>query len=197
MNIEDKTIEVISREPDPSALGLFGLAIVTLVASSEKLGITSGTMGILPWALFLGGFTQLIAGVLDYKKQNVFGGLAFIGYGMFWIATSLTWAFMYAGIGEGILKQLGFVYMGYLIFTIYMTIGASKTNRVLFYIFIAIDVLFLGLMLFAFGVSPTFFKLVAGIAELTIALLSFYASAANVLNIHFKRTFLPIGVLSK
>ena len=29
---------------DPSALGLFGLAIITLVASSQKLGITSGVL---------------------------------------------------------------------------------------------------------------------------------------------------------
>ena len=35
---------------DPSALGLFGLAIITLVASSQKLGITSGVSLVLPWA---------------------------------------------------------------------------------------------------------------------------------------------------
>ena len=39
---------------DPTPLGLFGLAMVTLVASSQKLGITDGhipylTLGYLPW----------------------------------------------------------------------------------------------------------------------------------------------------
>lgn len=29
---------------DPSALGLFGLAVITLVASSSKLGITLGVL---------------------------------------------------------------------------------------------------------------------------------------------------------
>ena len=43
---------------DPSALGLFGLAMVTLVASSQKLGLTEGTALILPWAFFLGGIAQ-------------------------------------------------------------------------------------------------------------------------------------------
>ena len=47
---------------DPSALGLFGLAMVTLVASSQKLGLTEGTALILPWAFFLGGIAQIIAG---------------------------------------------------------------------------------------------------------------------------------------
>ena len=37
---------------DPSALGLFGLAIVTLVASSQKLGITTGSSIVIPWLFF-------------------------------------------------------------------------------------------------------------------------------------------------
>lgn len=37
---------------DPSALDPFGLAIVTLVASSQKLGITSGVSLVIPWAIF-------------------------------------------------------------------------------------------------------------------------------------------------
>jgi uncharacterized protein len=37
---------------DPSALGLFGLAMVTLVASSQKLGLTDGLSLIIPWAFF-------------------------------------------------------------------------------------------------------------------------------------------------
>ena len=62
---------------DPSALGLFGLAMVTLVASSQKLGLTEGTALILPWAFFLGGIAQLIASFLDSKHNNVFGTTAF------------------------------------------------------------------------------------------------------------------------
>lgn len=37
---------------DPSALGLFGLAMVTLVASFQKLGVTDGVSLVLPWAIF-------------------------------------------------------------------------------------------------------------------------------------------------
>ena len=58
---------------DPTTLGLFGLAIVTLVASSQKLGITDGVSYLIPWALFLGGFAQLIASIFDFKHNNLFG----------------------------------------------------------------------------------------------------------------------------
>lgn len=37
---------------DPSAIGLFGLAIVTLVASSQKLEFTTGLSYVIPWAIF-------------------------------------------------------------------------------------------------------------------------------------------------
>jgi len=46
---------------DPSAIGLFGLAMVTLVASSQKLGLTEGVSLVLPWAIFLGATAQLLA----------------------------------------------------------------------------------------------------------------------------------------
>jgi len=38
---------------DPSALGLFGLAMVTLVASSQKLGLTDGLSFLIPCILFI------------------------------------------------------------------------------------------------------------------------------------------------
>jgi len=42
------TGNIQAQVADPSALGLFGLAIVTLVASSQKLGLTGGTAFIIP-----------------------------------------------------------------------------------------------------------------------------------------------------
>ena len=44
---------------DPSSLALFGLAMVTLVASTQKMGVTEGLSLIIPWAIFLGGGAQL------------------------------------------------------------------------------------------------------------------------------------------
>lgn len=183
---------------DPSALGLFGLAMVTLVASSQKLGFTSGTSLIIPWALFLGAAAQLIASINDAKHNNAFGATAFGGYAFFWFAVAMTWMIQQGVMGEALkasadVKQLGFAFVGYLIFTIYMTIGAMETNKVLFFIFVLIDLLFIGLSLSTFGIMYEFTHMLAGVSELLISLLSFYGSAANVLNNHFGKTFLPIG----
>lgn len=192
---------VEEKHVDPSALGLFGLAMVTLVASSQKLGITSGQAYIIPWAIFLGALAQLTAGILDYKKKNVFGATAFCAYGFFWLGMALSWLINLGALGAALQEnvdpsQMGFAFTGYLILTLFLTFGAAETNKVLFFIFVFIDVLFLGLSVSTFiqsGPVHTFFHYMAAFAELIIAVLSFYGSGANVLNNHFGYTFLPIG----
>ena len=183
---------------DPSALGLFGLAMVTLVASSQKLGWTEGTSLILPWVFFLGGMAQLIASYLDSKHNNVFGTTAFAGFGLFWFGVGTTWLIQMGAFGENLLanadsKQLGMAFVGYLIFSIFMTVGAMETHKVLFFIFVFIDFLFIGLSLSSFGIMYEATHLLAGISELLIALLSFYGSAAALLNVHFGQVVLPVG----
>lgn len=183
---------------DPSALGLFGLAIVTFVASASKFGIVSGTALVIPWAIFLGAFVQLIACLNDIKHGNVFGTTAFGGYAFFWFGMAMSWAIQLGVFGEKIQaaadpKTYGFVFIGYLIFTIFMTIGAVETNKTLLIIFVLIDFLFLGLACSTFGIAYHFTHMMAAVSELLIALMSFYGSAANVLNKTFGREFLPLG----
>ncbi|MFB9326691.1 acetate uptake transporter [Paenibacillus aurantiacus] len=183
---------------DPSALGLFGLAIVTLVASSQKLGITNGLSYAVPWAVFLGACAQLFACVQDSKRNNTFGTTAFGAYAFFWFAMASNWLIKLGVFGETLAagvepKQLGFAFAGYLVFTLFMTIGATETNKVLFSIFVLIDFLFLGLTMDAFGVMADVFHTIAAYAELGIGILSLYGAGAAVLNAHFDRAFLPIG----
>jgi succinate-acetate transporter protein len=193
---ETTNVKVVTA--DPSGLGLFGLAIITLVASSQKLGFTEGTSLLLPWAIFLGASVQLIACINDFKHNNTFGATAFGGYAFFWFGMALTWLIQ-GGVFGPILaqnadpKQTGVVFIGYLIFTIFMTIGAMETHKVLFSIFFFINFLFLGLSMNSLGIMPEFGHDLAGYSEFIVSLLSFYGCAASVLNNHFGRVFLPVG----
>lgn len=193
--------EVKQQHPDPTALGLFGLAIVTLVASSQKLGITTDLSYVIPWAIFLGACAQLVAGILDFKKGNAFGGTAFCAYGFFWFGMALSWLINMGALGETLQsavdpKQMAFAFVGYLIITIFFTVGASKTNKVLFLIFFFIDLLFLGLSVSVFiseGSIHHAFHMLAAFSELAIALLSFWGAGANILNTLLGKEFVPIG----
>lgn len=193
-----ETRNVTITNADPSALGLLGLAMVTLVASSEKLGLTNGLSYIIPWAIFLGAFAQLFACINDSKRNNIFGTTAFGGYAFFWFAVGATWLIKLGFFGESLaldadVRQLGFAFIGYLIFSVYMTIGSMETNKVLFIIFFLIDLLFLGLSLSTFEIAPELTHKLAAYSELGISIVSFYGSAAVVLNGHFGKEFLPVG----
>lgn len=194
--METKNVKILNC--DPSALGLFGLAIVTLVASSQKLGITHDTSLIIPWAIFLGGFAQLFACINDSKRQNTFGTTAFGAFSFFWFAVGTTWLIKAGFFGEALkiqadTKQLGFAFLGYLIFTLIMTVGAMETSKVLFIIFVLIDFLFIGLTFSTFGIMTELFHDIAAYSEFLIAMFSFYGVAANVLNPHFGREFIKVG----
>lgn len=194
--MENQNVKISNA--DPSALGLFGLAIVTLVASSIKLGWTSGVSLAIPWVIFLGASAQLFACINDSKRMNTFGTTAFGGYAFFWYSIGMTWLIQSGVFGETIAqsmdpKQLGFAFIGYFIFSAFMTIGAMETHKVLFLIFFFIDLLFLGLSLSAFNIMPEFSHSLAAWSELIISILSFYGSAAAVLNDHFGKVFIPVG----
>jgi succinate-acetate transporter protein len=193
---QDTTVKITTA--DPSALGLFGLAMVTFVASSQKLGLTEGLSFILPWVFFLGGLAQLIASFMDSKHNNVFGTTAFAGFGLFWFGVGTSWLIQLGAFGEALAadadpKQLGMAFIGYLIFSLFMTVGAMETHKVLFTIFVFIDLLFIGLSLSSFDIAHEFTHMLAAISEMIIALLSFYGSAAAVLNVHFGKVVLPVG----
>lgn len=182
----------------PSAIGLFGLAIVTFLASRQKLGWTEELGLVIPWAIFLGGIAQFYTSILDAKHNNIFSTTAFEAWGLFWTGVALTW-FVQAGLFGEVLQasadihQLGVVYLGYLIFTVFMMIGALETNNVLFSNFFLIKLLFIGLSFSSFGIIEHGMHLFAAYTELAIALLSFYGAGVNILNKQFGFEFLPLS----
>lgn len=182
---------------DPTTLGLFGLAIITLVASTQKLGLTDGYSMLLPWALFLGGLAQIVASIFDFKHSNLFGATAFSAYGFFWIGMGMSWLIKMGCLGEtlhanGDGSQLGFVFIGYLLLSVVLTVSALKMSKAMFWLMSLICMLFLSLAVASFCSNP-FWGMAAGAVELAISLLAFYVLAAKYLNSYFGKTMLPVG----
>lgn len=195
--MQEKETNVRILVADPTPLGLTGLAMVTLVAASQKLGWTEGLSLLIPWAIFLGGFAQLIACVYDFKHNNLFGATAFGAYGLFWISVAASWLIKIGAFGPILaagfdVRQLGVVFLGYLIFSVFLTVAAFKTNKALIAIMVLIDVLFIGLMMDAFKLGE-YWHSIAAWTELTISLIGFYAAGANLLNKTYGRIILPLG----
>jgi hypothetical protein len=195
--MHEKETHVRIEVADPAPLGITGLAMVTLVAASQKLGWTEGLSMAIPWAIFLGGIAQLIACVYDFSRNNLFGSTAFGAFGLFWIAVAASWMIKMGVFGENLaaavdVRQLGFAFIGYLIFCLFLTVASFKTNKALIAIMVLIDVLFLGLLMDAFQMGEFWHKIAAW-SELSISLIGFYAAGASLLNGMYGRTVLPLG----
>lgn len=197
MNVNEKQ-HVKLAVANPTGLGLFGLAMVTLVASSQKLGITTGLSFVIVYAIFLGATAQLIASIFDFLHENIWGATVFGAYAFFWYAVAGCWMMKMGVFGKELaaaadVSQLGFAFLGYLIFSLFMTLGAMEVNKVIFADMVVIDVLLAALSLNAFGIAAHTTHMIGAVAELITALISFYAASAVVLNTHFGRPFLPMG----
>ncbi len=77
---------------DPAPLGLIGLAVAALVLASTDLGLVSSLAKslMIPWVLFFGATAQLIAGTMEFKRNNIFGATVFSTYSMTMYAIALT-----------------------------------------------------------------------------------------------------------
>jgi len=186
---------------DPTAFGVLGLGMVCFVASSAKLGFTNpkATALIVIWAALLGGLVQIMAASIDFKKGNVFGGTVLGAYGFFWVGMAFSMGTMNGMFGPGMQaavdpKMLGVVYVGYLIFSIFVTITAFEINVPFMGMLLLIDVLFFSLAAVSFNMGPVaLYAKLAGWSEFLISLLGFYASGAIFFKSFYGREVLPLG----
>ena len=115
---------------------------------------------------------QFTACLVEYKKDNIFGSTVFGAFGLFWLSVALVWLISSGVFGEAMqksldMKQFGFVCLAYfLLFAFPLTFGAAEAHKVLFFIFIAVDVLLAAMALNYFGIAQKQTQLIAGIAEL-------------------------------
>jgi succinate-acetate transporter protein len=69
---------------NPAPLGLLGFGLTTVLLNLHNAGLFPLDTMILAMGLAYGGLAQVIVGVMEYKKGNTFGTVAFTSYGLFW-----------------------------------------------------------------------------------------------------------------
>jgi succinate-acetate transporter protein len=185
-----KLIAVSVAEPAP--LGLTGLAVAALVVGLTDIGLTPGAVRSLtiPWVVFLGAVAQFIAGIMDFKRNNIFGATAFLSYSMLWFSLGLTLNVMiFTGAGYDI-RHYVFGLTGFFVFSIILTIASLMTNKTLVSILVGID-LSVGALIphYLWEVPSTY----AGIFLIYTSAASFYGVAAVLLNVMAGKTILPLG----
>jgi len=179
---------------DPGPLGLAAFALTTFMLSTFNSGLAprSAEVVVLGVALFYGGIAQLLAGMWEFVKGNAFGALAFSSYGAFWMAFwyLVSHAEDLPTTGTDAAKGIGVFLLAWTIFTLLMTVVASRISGVLFALFSVLLVTFVFLTWGELGGSASMTK-IGGYLGLVTALVAWYASFAGVLNATAKKVIIP------
>lgn len=171
---------------DPSSLGLAGFGITTCILSLVNAGVTDAkALGVvLGLALVYGGSAQLLAGMWEFRKGNMFGATAFTSYGAFWIAFYFIEQYEKPGAGVGVFL----LFFG--ILTFYLWIGTFYLNKALFFVFLTLWIAYGLLALNGFGLMGS---QAGGWVGLLCGLIALYTSAANIINDTAGKVVLPVG----
>jgi succinate-acetate transporter protein len=177
---------------EPAPLGLLGLAVAAIVLGLTDLGLYNGQkLLMVPWTIFLGASAQLIAGIMDFKRKNIFGATAFTAYSLLWYTVSLTLIITYSGAGLLFdTHHYGYGLIGFFVFSIYMTVASLMTNKALFAIMLGIDLALATLIPNVLCGAPSW---PVGVFLIYTSAASFYGAAGVLLNTMAGKTILPLG----
>ena len=182
---------------DPGPLGLACFALTTFCLSMVNAGFVdkSATIVVIALALIYGGATQILAGMWEFKKNNVFGATAFASYGAFWISLGVFDLLATLQLVTVPAQGVWLFLLAWTIFTFYMWIGSFGTNRALLVTFTLLLVAFILLTIGATGNHTA--HTLGGYVGILTAIAAWYTSAAGIWNTVFGRVVLPVGPLKK
>ena len=182
---------------NPAPLGLLGFGLNTVLLNLHNTGLFKLDTMILAMGLSYGGLAQVIVGIMEFKRGNTFGTVAFTSYGLFW------WSL----VGLLVLPKMSIfspaliVYSNasmaaffciWGIFTLAMFFGTLKANRAVQFVFFSLTILFLLLTARELLGNPEWFNTIVGIEGVICGASAIYLAIAEILNETYNRTVLPI-----
>jgi succinate-acetate transporter protein len=178
---------------NPAPLGLCAFGMTTVLLNIHNAGFFEMNSMILAMGIFYGGLAQVIAGIIEAKKDNTFGLTAFTSYGFFWLSLvglivlpKLGWA---TAASEGAMAAYLAVWG---LFTFLLFFGTLKLNRALQFVFASLTVLF-ALLAIGDATGNAGIKTIAGYEGIICGASAIYTGIANLLNEVYKKVVLPIG----
>jgi succinate-acetate transporter protein len=150
---------------------------------------------ILAMGIAYGGLAQVIVGIMEFKKGNTFGLVAFTSYGLFWWSLVALLLLPKIGIFTGLVAANNIAMAAYFfmwgLFTFIMFFGTLKSNRVLQFVFGSLTILFFMLVIRDLT-GNALIGTIAGIEGVVTGASAVYLGLAEVLNESHGRTVLPI-----
>lgn len=189
---------LLTKLANPAPLGLLGFGITTVLLNLANAGLFSVDTVILAMGIAYGGIAQIIVGIMEFRKGNTFGTVAFLSYGLFWWSLVLLLLLpKFTGFAGPSASSLAAYFIMWGLFTFGMFFGTLKANRALQFVFGSLTVLFFMLAIRELTNNPVLsgsitFNTFVGIEGVICGLSAFYLGIAEVLNESHHKTVLPI-----
>lgn len=186
-------VHVRDRTANPTPLGFTGLGLSAVLLSLSYIGLYPVDSMIVSMAIFLGGFAQVFAGIMAWKKGSVFGGTAFCAFGLFWF--SLAGLILMPAIGwiegpEPIALAAYLFLWG--VYTFVMLLATLKLgSKAIMFVFVTLFLLFI-LLAIVNATGNTGLLVIAGYVGLIMGLGALYTGLGEVLNDAYGRKVVPI-----
>ena len=186
---------------NPAPLGLLGFGMTTVLLNLHNAGLFPLDTMILAMGLAYGGLAQVIVGIMEFKKSNTFGTVAFTSYGLFWWSLVLLLILpnnsIFSGLNAPTEMAMAAYFFMWGLFTFTLFFGTLKTNRALQFVFMSLAILFFMLTIRELTGNPTLFGTftlnnLTGIEGVICGLSAVYLAFAEVLNEAHKKIVLPI-----
>jgi len=188
----NQSLVIQDNTANPAPLGLMGFGMTTVLLNIHNVDAMPLNSMILAMGLFYGGLGQVIVGILEWKKNNTFGMVAFGSYGLFWLTLVALVVMPKLGLGEATSKQgMGWYLVMWGIFTAVLMVASFKHNKALITVFVLLTALFFLLAAgdFTGNKSITIF---AGWEGILTGFSAIYLGAAQIINEAYGKTVLPI-----
>jgi len=185
------TVDAV-KTANPAPIGLIGFGMTTVLLNIHNAGFFALDTSIMAMGITIGGIAQIIAGAMEWKKNNTFGTVAFTAYGFFWLSLVLLLVMPKLGLGTAASPlSMGFYLTLWGTFTAGMFACTFKLSRISRLVFGSLLLLFALLAISDFTGSHTI-KTIAGFEGIICGALAMYDAIAQVINEVYDRTVLPL-----
>ncbi len=185
------TVDAV-KTANPAPIGLIGFGMTTVLLNIHNAGFFGLDTAILAMGMTIGGIAQILAGAMEWKKNNTFGTVAFTAYGFFWISLVLLLTMPKLGLGTAPTPlSMGFYLTLWGTFTAGMFACTFKLSKISRLVFGSLLLLFALLAISDFTGNHTI-KVIAGFEGILCGALAMYDAIAQVINEVYDRTVLPL-----
>ncbi|HTR41176.1 MAG TPA: acetate uptake transporter [Pseudomonadales bacterium] len=183
---------------NPAPLGLMGFGMTTVLLNLHNAGAFEMNSMILAMGICYGGLAQVIAGIMEWKKNNTFAATAFTSYGFFWLSLVVLIVMPKLNLADAATAPAMAAYLAFWgLFTAVMFVGTFRLSRALQVVFGTLTLLFFMLAYADFSGAGADFKHLTGYEGIVCGLSAIYTGLALVLNELYGRTVLPLGLVKK